>query len=27
VRIETDAHASEQPDLGMPPNSAANPLK
>jgi putative Mg2+ transporter-C (MgtC) family protein len=27
VRIETDAHASEQPDLGMPPNPAANPLK
>jgi putative Mg2+ transporter-C (MgtC) family protein len=27
VRIETDAHASEHPDLGMPPNPAAGPLK
>jgi putative Mg2+ transporter-C (MgtC) family protein len=27
VQIEMDAHASEHPDLGMPPNPAANPLK
>jgi putative Mg2+ transporter-C (MgtC) family protein len=27
VRIETDAHASEHPDLGLPPNPAAGPLK
>jgi putative Mg2+ transporter-C (MgtC) family protein len=27
VRIETDAYASEHPDLGMPPNPAAGPLK
>jgi len=27
VRIEMDAHASEHPDLGMPANPAANPLK